>query len=135
MVKPVLLVDDNDHVANLLAYVVDREGYQVVRVRNGLQALDKLRWGLRPWCLLLDMRMPVMTGWELRKEMEADPELRDIPVIGMTGGRWKPEDAVGFVALLEKPIDIEQLRGLLKSLGNLKISSSARGEGVIRGTR
>jgi CheY-like chemotaxis protein len=120
-VKTILLVDDNHEVAKVLAYALTQEGYQVELATNGLNALDKLRWGLRPWCLLLDMRMPVMTGWDLRSAMSADPQLRDIPVIGMTGGRWKSEDMHGFDALLEKPLHIEQLLDLVKNVAALKI--------------
>jgi hypothetical protein len=53
--------------------------------------------------------------------MNADPQLRDIPVIGMTGGRWKSEDTLGFDALLEKPIEIERLLELLKNVATLKV--------------
>jgi chemosensory pili system protein ChpA (sensor histidine kinase/response regulator) len=120
-VKTVLLVEDNREVAKVLAYALAEEGYEVATAADGLQALDKLRWGLRPWCLLLDMRMPVMTGRELRQAMNNDPELRDIPVIGMTGGRWKPEDTLGFDALVEKPIDIGHMLELLKNVAIFRL--------------
>jgi CheY-like chemotaxis protein len=112
--KRVLLVDDNENAREALADALEQEGYEVVAVGNGLEALDLLRWSWRPACVLLDMRMPVMTGWELRQKMEADPSLRDICVIGMTAGRWKAQDAAGFAALIPKPINIKELLGTLK---------------------
>src|SRR5689334_15434937 len=111
--RMVLLVEDNQDCRGTLTDALQHEGYDVVAVENGLEALDHLRWSWRPDCVVLDMRMPVMTGWELREEMKTDPRLQDIPVIGMTGGRWKPEDARGFVALMAKPIDFDQLRDSL----------------------
>jgi CheY-like chemotaxis protein len=55
------------------------------------------------------MRMPVMTGCELVRALAAEPRLRDIPLIGVTSGRWKPSDASGFLALFEKPVDLDEL--------------------------
>jgi two-component system response regulator (stage 0 sporulation protein F) len=112
--KRVLLVEDNENSRRALADALQREGYEVVAVSDGLKALDILRWSWRPACVVLDMRMPVMTGWELRQTMEADPTLRDIPVLGMTGGHWKPEDAHGFAALLSKPIKLVDLLAALR---------------------
>ena len=63
------------------------------------------------------MRMPLMTGWEFRRAMKEEPRLQDIPVIGVTGGRWKPEDEADFLALLAKPLDYDELRAALKRCG------------------
>ena len=115
--KRVLLVEDSEMLREALAEALENEGYEVVAVADGLQALDHLRWSWRPACVLLDMRMPVMTGWELRRTMEADPKLRDICVIGMTGGRWKPDDMARFTALIPKPIDFQVLLAALKRCG------------------
>ena len=69
---------------------------------NGLQALEQLRWGIKPCLILLDLRMTVMTGWEFRAQQKQDPALAAIPVIAMTTGRWKPEDLEDFAERLEK---------------------------------
>ena len=124
-IKSVLIVEDNEESRGALADALEHEGYEVVAVANGLEALDHLRWSWRPGCVVLDMRMPVMTGWELRKIMESDPRLRDIPVIGMTGGRWKPEDSQRFVSLMAKPINVKELLAGLETVWQLRISLSA----------
>jgi CheY-like chemotaxis protein len=111
----VLLVEDDEVGRTELAATLRDWGYDVVAVANGLAGFDELRWeGPPPQCVVMDMRMPVMTGWDLRAAVAANPTLRDIPLIGVTAGRWKPEDALGFAALISKPIDLQQLRAALK---------------------
>jgi CheY-like chemotaxis protein len=112
--KRILLVEDDVEGQNAMVDFLQNEGYEVVAVANGLEGLNKLRWNWQPACVVLDLRMSVMTGWELRKAMEEDPKLRGIPVIAMTGGRWKPEDKAAFAALIAKPINYDELRAALK---------------------
>jgi CheY-like chemotaxis protein len=128
--RRVLVVEDNADSRVALAEALEKEGYEVVAVENGTEALDRLRWSWQPECVVLDMRMPVMTGWELREIMSADARLRDIPVIGMTGGRWKPEDARGFFALLAKPIILEELLVGLEAVWHL--TGMVEGEAPVR---
>jgi CheY-like chemotaxis protein len=109
----ILIVEDDPDFRNGLADLVRREGHQVETAENGVAALDKLRWGLRPCLILLDLRMPFMTGWEFRNEQQRDGDLADIPVIAMTVGRWKGADYTEFTDLIEKPIDIGHLRVLI----------------------
>src|SRR5688572_30931716 len=87
--KSILVVDDDEDCRESLAEIIRGKGLQVVSVKNGLEALEQLRWGLRPNLILLDLRMDVMTGWDFRKEQKEDPELADIPVVAMTAGHWK----------------------------------------------
>jgi CheY-like chemotaxis protein len=117
--RKILVVEDNADNREALAEALAKAGYEVVAVENGLEALDHLRWSWRPECVVLDMRMPVMTGWELRETMAGDPRLRDIPVIGMTGGRWKPEDRARFFTVLSKPVVLTELLGGLDAVWHL----------------
>jgi CheY-like chemotaxis protein len=115
MASRVLIVEDDEVDRTDLAVALRAQGYEIVSLANGLDALDYLRWRARPpACLVIDMRMPIMTGWELRKTLADDPTLRDIPLIGVTTGHWKPDDVRGFAALISKPIDIEELLGALR---------------------
>jgi CheY-like chemotaxis protein len=110
----VMIIEDDDQVREALADVVSQEGYKVATAQDGREALDKLRWGLRPAVILLDMQMPLMTGWDFRAEQRRDPELEQIPVVAITGGlRWKDEDA-DIAARLTKPIQVETLRAILR---------------------
>jgi CheY-like chemotaxis protein len=109
----ILVVEDDPEFRNVLAELIRRDGHKVETAENGSAALDKLRWGLRPCLILLDLRMPTMTGWEFRSEQQRDTDLADIPVIAMTVGRWKGADYAEFTDLIEKPIDVDRLRVLI----------------------
>jgi CheY-like chemotaxis protein len=78
---PILLVEDNVHVLDVTCVLLEAEGYAVITAVNGADALARLRAGLRPALIVLDLSMPVMDGWEFRRAQRADPELRDIPTI------------------------------------------------------
>lgn len=76
----VLIVDDNDDVREVLAYVIGTHGYAVETARNGREALDKLRH-VHPCVIILDLNMPDMTGRQFRQAQLADGDLRGIPVV------------------------------------------------------
>ncbi|MGH7528925.1 MAG: response regulator [Gemmatimonadales bacterium] len=111
--KRILLVEDDEAIRDSLAELLQSDGYAVAAVDNGLAALEKLRWGMRPSLILLDLRMPVMTGWEFRAELQKVPVLADIPVVAMTTGRWKPDDLKQFAEQVEKPLNLEALRAVV----------------------
>ena len=111
--KTVLIVDDDQEFREALVDIVRSEGFEVETATSGLQALDKLRWGLRPCVVLLDLQMAVMTGWDFRSEQARDAALAGIPVIAMTAGYWKSRDLVDFAARFTKPIAVQELRTTL----------------------
>ena len=83
--RRVLVVDDDPELAGLLARMV-RQAFrrcQVSRAHDGAAALDVLR-AQKPDVVLLDLLMPRVDGYEVLAEMEADPELRDVPVVVVT---------------------------------------------------
>jgi CheY-like chemotaxis protein len=112
----ILLVEDDEDIAEILGLVMPGLGYQLVAAPNGAEALDLLRRGAeRPHLILLDLMMPVMNGWEFRAEQLRDPRLRDIPVVVMTGIRDAEREAAALRAdgLLAKPIDLQELNSLI----------------------
>jgi CheY-like chemotaxis protein len=111
----VLIIDDDTEFREALAAVVRGRGYTVEVSSNGMEALDMLRWGLVPRVILVDMQMRPMTGWEFRAEQRSDPRLSKIPVVAMTAGPWKDRDRNDFSHRIQKPLDLEQLAGVLDS--------------------
>ena len=109
-----LVVEDDAVIRDSLCDAIRVEGYHAEGAADGLEALEKLRWGARPCLILLDLQMRVMTGWEFRREQRADPAIANIPVVAMTAGRWKQSDAGEYAARLDKPIHLQTLSDLLR---------------------
>ena len=80
----VLIVDDDARIRALMARLLETSGYNAVEAANGKEALALMR-RRRPCVILLDLQMPVMDGWEFRRQQLADPELAEVPVICVTG--------------------------------------------------
>ena len=110
----VLVVDDDPTVLNLLAKTLEKEGYRVILARNGVEALALAREH-RPQAITLDVLMPRMDGWGTLKELKADAELRDIPVIMVTilneRGMAIPLGAADYMT---KPVDRQRLTAILR---------------------
>ena len=75
----ILVVDDDPDIRDSLREVLEDEGYEVACVGNGREALDHLKTANpRPCVILLDLMMPVMDGWQFRKEQKQDAEIAGI---------------------------------------------------------
>jgi CheY-like chemotaxis protein len=77
----VLLVNDDPDASDALGCLLEYEGYRVESAEDGREALQKLKAGLDPSIILLDLIMPVMDGYEFRAEQLKDGALAAIPVI------------------------------------------------------
>ena len=77
----VLLIDDDFAILDAVSDFLEGEGFCVVPASNGLEALNRLRSGLRVDAIVLDVMMPMMDGWDFRAEQLADPSLPDTPVV------------------------------------------------------
>jgi CheY-like chemotaxis protein len=111
-----MVVDDDDDIRETLRSLLVEEGYAVTAHQNGRAALGALRAGERPAAILLDLMMPIMDGWDFRREQLADPALAGIPVILVTAAgleRVNPED---FTAVLRKPLKLERVLDTLERL-------------------
>jgi CheY-like chemotaxis protein len=114
----VLIVEDNPDVRDSLAMVLTVEGYEVSSAENGQEALDQLRSHPLPDVILLDLMMPVMDGWEFRKQQRQDPLLAQIPVVVMSAyvsQQEVTEQSLG-TAFLGKPINVDRLRNTIEQL-------------------
>jgi two-component system, OmpR family, response regulator CpxR len=83
--RTVLLVEDDRELAETLRDLLIEDHYTVLTAGNGREALDILRKAEpKPMLIVLDLMMPVMSGWELMDVLKSDPELSSIPVIVTT---------------------------------------------------
>jgi two-component system response regulator CpxR len=107
----VLVVDDDDSIREVIAEVLRDEGYDVACAGNGEQALSELRKDRQPDLMLLDLMMPVMSGWELLELLQTSADLSRIPVVVVSA-----MSAPGAWEHLAKPIDLDRL---LATVGRL----------------
>jgi CheY-like chemotaxis protein len=114
----VLIVEDDPVARELLRTFLQAAGYAVACAGNGREALDSLRAGERPAVILLDLKMPVMSGWRFREEQRRDPALSAIPVVVFSGGDDldSAAAALGAAASFAKPIDPEELLATVRTL-------------------
>ena len=78
--KLVLCIDDVPEFVTLITLFLKRFGVTVIGAGDGVEGLTKVRQ-MKPDLVLLDLMMPKMNGWEVYWQMQADEELKDIPVI------------------------------------------------------
>ena len=110
----VLVVDDDPTAQSLLAKTLDKEGYRVIAAYSGAEALMLARKH-KPQAITLDILMPRMDGWTTLKELKADADLRDIPVIMVSNlserGLAMPLGAADYMT---KPVDKQRLAAILR---------------------
>lgn len=106
--EPILVIEDNDDVRDMMAVTLELEGHRVVTASNGREALYLLHHGVEPCMILLDLMMPVMNGWEFQKAVEREPQLRDIPIV-VVSATGTDVNRTQAAAVLPKPIDVDKL--------------------------
>ncbi|MSP55103.1 MAG: response regulator transcription factor [Myxococcales bacterium] len=92
---PILVVDDEDDIRNLLLLHLRREGFAAVGAANGFEALD-LAQRSTPSLVMLDLMLPGLSGTEVCKRLRADPATRDVPVIMLSARGEEIDRVVGF---------------------------------------
>jgi two-component system cell cycle response regulator DivK len=117
--KTLLVVDDQPDNLELLRMVVEEADLPVelVTASNGLEAVSLARTRA-PALVLMDLKMPVLDGWEATRRLKADPATADIPVVAFTAqamvGDRERALAAGCEAYLTKPIDVRTLTAFLR---------------------
>ncbi|QSQ22148.1 response regulator [Pyxidicoccus parkwayensis] len=109
----VLLVEDHADSRELLEEFLTLEGFRVETAGNGLSAWERLRRLPRPDAVLLDLMMPVMSGWELMRHVREDSRLRTLPVVVVSGAGPSQPLPEGVHATVPKPVDLDELRSTL----------------------
>jgi CheY-like chemotaxis protein len=108
----VLVIDDDADIRDVLAEVLEENGYTVSTASNGREALERLRAGASPPSfILLDVMMPIMDGWQFRAEQVRDPTLASIPVVVITavGDARLVAEQMKAAGALRKPVRLKDL--------------------------
>ena len=112
----VLLVEDEETAAEVLAMLLELEGFDVTLAANGKRAIEMLA-EVNPELIITDYMMPVMDGVEMARAVRTMPEYAAVPIIMTTGVELALKDHATLIsAYLRKPFHIE---ALLETIGRL----------------
>ena len=120
MSQKVLVVEDDNNIAELLRLYLEREGYTVLEAENGVEGIKKWKSD-KPDMLLLDVMMPVMDGWAVCREIRAES---DVPIIMLTAKGETADRVSGLemgaddyiVKPLEMPEVIARVRAVFRRM-------------------
>ncbi len=105
----VLVVEDDPEVLRALRACLEQAGYEVDEAADGREALERARAPHPPEVMVVDLMLPVMDGWALLAELDADPALRRVPVVVVSAGGELALGSVSAAAEVAKPIDPDEL--------------------------
>ena len=120
----ILIAEDEPDIRNLITFTLRFEGYEVIDTANGADAYAKAQElaanNEPPDLILMDVRMPRMTGYEACEKIKAHPDLKNIPVAFLSAKGQDAEIqtglAVGAAAYIIKPFGPDQLTTKVKEL-------------------
>ena len=108
--KKILVIEDNENNLYMIKFLLEGKDYQVIEARDGVEGV-KLAAIEKPDLILMDMQLPLLDGYEATKQIKANEEICNIPIIAITsyamvGDREKTLN-VGCDGYIEKPINPE----------------------------
>jgi DNA-binding response OmpR family regulator len=114
---PILVIEDDPDLCLLLATALELDGWQVVTAATGLEAFNLAKLH-HPALIVLDLMLPIMSGEEFRAAQLADESLNSIPVLVVSARHdaKKVAERIGAVGCLIKPVDVDALSALVKTL-------------------
>ncbi|MDM8549410.1 PAS domain S-box protein [Desulfobacterales bacterium HSG2] len=121
--RKILIAEDLDQSRMILKDILLSSGFEVIEAVNGKDAVNKAL-EFRPDLILMDLMMPESDGFEATMTIREIPELKDVPVIAVSATVFRQTREASLAAgcddYIAKPVDLEELMGLLKSLMNLE---------------
>jgi CheY-like chemotaxis protein len=117
MSKSIVVADDDPDILSIVAMSLETQGYDVYKATNGREAVD-LVCDHHPDLIILDMMMPVMSGYEAIAELKADDTTRTIPIVGLSAKAMATDmeraTDVGIDGYITKPFRIAQLLSVIE---------------------
>src|SRR5947199_5190435 len=120
MAKPrILIIEDERGLTDVLAYNLQREGYDTLVAHDGLEGLRKAQMQL-PDVILLDLMLPGLDGLEVCRELRAGERTRHVPILMLTAKAEETDQVVGFSLgaddYVTKPFSVKVLLPRIKAL-------------------
>lgn len=117
MVHRVLVVEDNEDWLAIMALLLTRMGYKVVQAMDGVEAVEKAA-GELPHLILMDHKLPKLSGLEATAQIKENPATMDIPVVLCTAfgpEAYKDDPIVTSLAeVVQKPIKLDNFQALVQ---------------------
>jgi len=115
--KKILIVDDEPDILKVVIFRIKKAGYAVVSAEDGKSALD-ITQVEKPDLILLDIRLPILTGYEVCKKLKSNKAVKDIPVIFLSASTGEDIDCkvveCGAQGYMRKPFEVEELLETIK---------------------
>jgi two-component system cell cycle response regulator DivK len=116
--KAILVADDDPDILSIVSMSLETQGYTVYKATNGREAVDLAR-AHHPDLILMDMMMPVVSGYEAVSELKADATTGDITIVGLSAKAMATDmeraTDVGIDGYITKPIRIAQVLTVVES--------------------
>jgi two-component system cell cycle response regulator DivK len=116
--KAILVADDDPDILNIVSMSLETQGYTVYKATNGREAVDLARQH-HPDLVLMDMMMPMVSGYEAVTELKADAATRDITIVGLSAKAMATDmeraTDVGIDGYITKPFRIAQVLTVVAS--------------------
>lgn len=114
----ILVIDDSRVIQKTVKSMLPPGNFDVVEAKDGEEGLNKIHSD-KPSLIMLDFLLPKRSGWEVFQEIQADANLRKIPLLVMSGRKEEVTEKISepfeFFEFIEKPFEKKQLLGAIKS--------------------
>jgi CheY-like chemotaxis protein len=111
MPRRVLVVEDNDMNMQLVEYLLEEGGYEIVKATSGEDALAVARSGQHVDLILMDIHLPGMDGLSVVRQMKSEPGMNDVPILALTAHAMRGDRdrflEAGCDGYISKPIDVK----------------------------
>ena len=118
MAKAILVADDDPDILSIVSMSLETQGYTVYKATNGREAVDLAKQH-HPDLVLMDMMMPIVSGYEAVAELKADAATRDITIVGLSAKAMATDmeraTDVGIDGYITKPFRIAQVLTVVES--------------------
>ena len=118
MANAILVADDDPDILSIVSMSLETQGYTVHTATNGREAVDVAREH-HPDLILMDMMMPVLSGYEAVGELKADATTKDIVIVGLSAKAMATDmeraTDVGIDGYITKPFRIAQILSVVES--------------------